>query len=173
MRLCLPKPDILQSAQKLPFEAMSMDETETTESESFAEGLEVIAQGREELIRTILDSCEPLCTYELAKPPDFLGKNNGLHLYFTYGPPRRNCAARQVFEKTGAPERIRTSGLCLRRAALYPAELRVPVPWRLSSIETIRARAFIAPGAPLSKGLAGAPVLNGSPSSLQAASSAL
>ena len=25
----------------------------------------------------------------------------------------------------GAPERIRTSGLCLRRAALYPAELRV------------------------------------------------
>ena len=27
----------------------------------------------------------------------------------------------------GAPERIRTSGLCLRRAALYPAELRVPV----------------------------------------------
>ena len=26
----------------------------------------------------------------------------------------------------GAPERIRTSGLCLRRAALYPAELRVP-----------------------------------------------
>ena len=29
--------------------------------------------------------------------------------------------------KNGAPERIRTSGLCLRRAALYPAELRVPV----------------------------------------------
>ena len=26
---------------------------------------------------------------------------------------------------TGAPERIRTSDLCLRRAALYPAELRV------------------------------------------------
>ena len=26
---------------------------------------------------------------------------------------------------SGAPERIRTSGLCLRRAALYPAELRV------------------------------------------------
>ena len=25
----------------------------------------------------------------------------------------------------GAPERIRTSDLCLRRAALYPAELRV------------------------------------------------
>ncbi len=29
--------------------------------------------------------------------------------------------------KGGAPERIRTSGLCLRRAALYPAELRVPM----------------------------------------------
>ena len=27
--------------------------------------------------------------------------------------------------ETGAPERIRTSDLCLRRAALYPAELRV------------------------------------------------
>ncbi len=29
--------------------------------------------------------------------------------------------------KAGAPDWIRTSGLCLRRAALYPAELRVPV----------------------------------------------
>ena len=29
--------------------------------------------------------------------------------------------------KTGAPDRIRTCDLCLRRAALYPAELRVPV----------------------------------------------
>ena len=28
--------------------------------------------------------------------------------------------------KFGAPDWIRTSGLCLRRAALYPAELRVP-----------------------------------------------
>jgi hypothetical protein len=27
----------------------------------------------------------------------------------------------------GAPDRIRTCGLCLRRAALYPAELQVPV----------------------------------------------
>ena len=30
------------------------------------------------------------------------------------------------FDKIGAPEGIRTPGLCLRRAALYPAELRVP-----------------------------------------------
>ena len=29
--------------------------------------------------------------------------------------------------KFGAPDRIRTCGLCLRRAALYPAELRVPM----------------------------------------------
>ena len=28
--------------------------------------------------------------------------------------------------KAGAPDKIRTCGLCLRRAALYPAELRVP-----------------------------------------------
>ena len=27
---------------------------------------------------------------------------------------------------SGAPDRIRTCDLCLRRAALYPAELRVP-----------------------------------------------
>ena len=30
-----------------------------------------------------------------------------------------------MLEKTGAPDTIRTCGLCLRRAALYPAELRV------------------------------------------------
>src|SRR6476646_1133471 len=31
----------------------------------------------------------------------------------------------RVRERDGAPDRIRTCGLCLRRAALYPAELRV------------------------------------------------
>ena len=31
----------------------------------------------------------------------------------------------KMVKGNGAPERIRTSGLCLRRAALYPAELRV------------------------------------------------
>ena len=36
---------------------------------------------------------------------------------------------RLVFaEKSGAPETIRTSDLCLRRATLYPAELRAPNP---------------------------------------------
>ncbi len=32
---------------------------------------------------------------------------------------------RKLIEKIGAPDRIRTCDLCLRRAALYPAELRV------------------------------------------------
>ena len=38
----------------------------------------------------------------------------------------KDCCNLVIF---GAPERIRTSGLCLRRAALYPAELRVHL-WR-------------------------------------------
>jgi hypothetical protein len=33
--------------------------------------------------------------------------------------------ALQRFEKIGGPDTIRTYDLCLRRAALYPAELRV------------------------------------------------
>jgi hypothetical protein len=36
-----------------------------------------------------------------------------------------NEQADQHFESNGAPDRIRTCDLCLRRAALYPAELRV------------------------------------------------
>src|SRR5690606_21334258 len=32
---------------------------------------------------------------------------------------------RLAWEENGAPDRIRTCDLCLRRAALYPAELRV------------------------------------------------
>src|SRR5206468_1275907 len=42
---------------------------------------------------------------------------------------RANCKELRttwVGEQAGAPERIRTCDLCLRRAALYPAELRVP-----------------------------------------------
>ena len=39
-------------------------------------------------------------------------------------PARPN--AMYVIDFIGAPEGIRTPGLCLRRAALYPAELRVP-----------------------------------------------
>ena len=35
-------------------------------------------------------------------------------------------------QKAGAPDRIRTCDLCLRRAALYPAELRVPGRQRLA-----------------------------------------
>src|SRR5258705_13226794 len=37
------------------------------------------------------------------------------------------CAkCERLSPKCGAPDRIRTCDLCLRRAALYPAELRVP-----------------------------------------------
>ena len=38
----------------------------------------------------------------------------------------RQQNSRQVIDMSGAPKRIRTSDLCLRRAALYPAELWVP-----------------------------------------------
>src|SRR3569832_1458934 len=42
--------------------------------------------------------------------------------------------------KYGAPDRIRTCGLCLRRAALYPAELRVPGRQRLAEAFGTRQR---------------------------------
>ena len=41
----------------------------------------------------------------------------------------------RLIKQTGGPKRIRTSGLCLRRAALYPAELwdhRRSVVWRMA-----------------------------------------
>src|SRR5579862_659636 len=38
---------------------------------------------------------------------------------------RRVASACQVIERAGAPDTIRTCDLCLRRATLYPAELRV------------------------------------------------
>ena len=34
------------------------------------------------------------------------------------------AGSRREVDRNGAPERIRTSDLCLRRATLYPAELR-------------------------------------------------
>src|SRR5690554_8161393 len=43
---------------------------------------------------------------------------------FGHKPKKRTCAFTQALDIHGAPERIRTSDLCLRRAALYPAELR-------------------------------------------------
>ena len=43
---------------------------------------------------------------------------------FGHKPKKRTCVFTQVLDIHGAPERIRTSDLCLRRAALYPAELR-------------------------------------------------
>ena len=44
----------------------------------------------------------------------------------------------KAIEKIGAPERIRTSGLCLRRAALYPAELMVRKPTRAAITRHLR-----------------------------------
>ena len=41
---------------------------------------------------------------------------------------KENAAYSGMIWGTGAPERIRTSDLCLRRAALYPAELRARGP---------------------------------------------
>ncbi len=41
--------------------------------------------------------------------------------------PDANCLPVRTSMENGAPDRIRTCGLCLRRAALYPAELRVPM----------------------------------------------
>ncbi len=55
--------------------------------------------------------------------------------------------------KAGAPDWIRTSDLCLRRAALYPAELRVPMPWRRC--------ALVTRGDALSKTISLLPVNNG------------
>jgi hypothetical protein len=40
-------------------------------------------------------------------------------------PPATEPALAVDVRENGAPDRIRTCGLCLRRAALYPAELRV------------------------------------------------
>ena len=37
----------------------------------------------------------------------------------------------QLIDLNGAPDRIRTYDLCLRRATLYPAELRVRNEWRI------------------------------------------
>src|SRR5438067_13159151 len=50
-------------------------------------------------------------------------------------------------KKAGAPDRIRTCGLCLRRAALYPAELRVP-----------GQEGRLAKGAPPRQSLSGGPL---------------
>ena len=57
------------------------------------------------------------------------------------------CARMQM---SGAPERIRTSDPCLRRAVLYPAELRARGPERRSTFgaKMIRAPAMQRHDAP-------------------------
>ena len=47
------------------------------------------------------------------------------HIHVVQAYLRRDAAVHQAIGKNGAPDTIRTCGLCLRRAALYPAELRV------------------------------------------------
>ena len=48
------------------------------------------------------------------------------HLAISTSQARRSRQVSVMVEENGAPDRIRTCDLCLRRAALYPAELRVP-----------------------------------------------
>ena len=52
-------------------------------------------------------------------------KHEGSNHEGTHSCQTRKPCARNGPVLIGAPERIRTSDLCLRRAALYPAELRV------------------------------------------------
>ncbi len=47
------------------------------------------------------------------------------------------ACSHRLFSRFGAPDRIRTCGLYLRRVALYPAELRVPVTWNYSPLITL------------------------------------
>ncbi len=65
-------------------------------------------------------------------PPAGPAIQENTHRYFSprkslqaKGPGRRAGVLIRGLEKIGAPDRIRTCGLRLRRAALYPAELRV------------------------------------------------
>ena len=46
----------------------------------------------------------------------------------------------EIVEIAGAPGEIRTHDLCLRRAALYPAELRVPINGGAQAPDAIRYR---------------------------------
>ena len=63
---------------------------------------------------------------------------------------RFGCLSNTFKPMSGAPERIRTSGLCLRRAALYPAELRVPA--RLYSCHGIAVQSRSRPARSRSRG---------------------
>ncbi len=50
------------------------------------------------------------------------------------GQPNPRCATRRKSREVGAPDTIRTCGLHLRRVALYPAELRVHLKFRLARL---------------------------------------
>ena len=55
-----------------------------------------------------------------------------------YPSRRLGCPIKWIEPKTGTPERIRTSGLLLRRQTLYPAELRVHITGLVSLHANIR-----------------------------------
>ena len=64
-----------------------------------------------------------------------MGKGLGIYREFLgpgesgrVGPVSPTRKYRGLKNEYGAPEGIRTPGLCLRRAALYPAELRAQIP---------------------------------------------
>ena len=66
------------------------------------------------------------CTKGQIFREDFGAKFKVVPIWSLFGPRGENvrrCLLGKALED-GPPERIRTSDLCLRRAALYPAELR-------------------------------------------------
>ena len=62
------------------------------------------------------------------------GDEIGRHGSSATGLSNPTLASAQKHCGVGAPDRIRTCGLYLRRVALYPAELRVPVTWNYSPV---------------------------------------
>ena len=65
------------------------------------------------------------------------GDEIGRHGSSATGLSNPTLASAQKHCGVGAPDRIRTCGLYLRRVALYPAELRVPVTWNYSPLITL------------------------------------
>src|SRR5262245_66150121 len=63
------------------------------------------------------------CSLSMSPQPSCL-RALWMALGCTWRSQRRRCSQ---FRSSGAPDKIRTCDLCLRRAALYPAELRARV----------------------------------------------
>jgi hypothetical protein len=73
---------------------------------------------RKAYLKTLIDWIDVTMHGPAFRPSDLLSKTRLTALTKS----REKCS---FLLKTGAPDRIRTCDLCLRRAALYPAELRV------------------------------------------------